>query len=66
MTPAELKEARKTLELTQAQLAQRLGVHRVTLARWESDGHKPIYHQLVTRAIQGLLLINRIEKERNQ
>lgn len=36
-TPAGLKAARKTLGMTnQAQLADALGVHEITVAKWES------------------------------
>jgi DNA-binding transcriptional regulator YiaG len=34
--PAELQRIRAELELTQDQLAAELGVHRVTVARWEA------------------------------
>lgn len=36
MTPAELRDAREGLGLTQQQLAETLDVHRMTLARWET------------------------------
>lgn len=36
MTGHELKEARGRLGITQDELAQRLGVHRVTVGRWET------------------------------
>jgi len=35
MTPAELREARKRLGFTQAQLAQHLGIAQVTLILYE-------------------------------
>ena len=35
MTGDELKQLRTRLELTQEELGQRLGVARVTVARWE-------------------------------
>jgi DNA-binding transcriptional regulator YiaG len=35
-TPQELFEARKTLGLTQVELAARLGVHPITVSRWEN------------------------------
>lgn len=36
MTKEELAALRERLELTQQQLAERLGVDRVTIARWET------------------------------
>lgn len=35
MTPAKLKQCRETLKLTQVTLAERLGVHPLTVSRWE-------------------------------
>ncbi|MCI0408898.1 MAG: helix-turn-helix domain-containing protein [Acidobacteria bacterium] len=37
MTPTDLKRIRRQLGLTQEELARRLGVHAVTVARWEAD-----------------------------
>jgi transcriptional regulator with XRE-family HTH domain len=37
MTGAELRRIRKQLGLTQVQLAERIGVHSNSLARWERD-----------------------------
>ena len=34
--PAELQRIREALGLTQAQLAEEIGVHRVTVAKWEA------------------------------
>jgi transcriptional regulator with XRE-family HTH domain len=34
--PAELQRIREALGLTQAQLADEIGVHRVTVAKWET------------------------------
>ena len=34
--PGELRRLRAELALTQTQLAEELGVHRVTVARWET------------------------------
>jgi DNA-binding transcriptional regulator YiaG len=39
MTPAEVKTCRNELGLTQAQLADRLGITRNTVARWEMGMH---------------------------
>lgn len=41
MTPSDLSALRKTLHLTQAQLARELGVTRNTVNRWER-GHNVI------------------------
>jgi transcriptional regulator with XRE-family HTH domain len=34
--PSELQRIREALGLTQAQLAEEIGVHRVTVAKWEA------------------------------
>lgn len=34
--PVELKRIREELGMTQAQLAEAIGVHRVTVAKWEA------------------------------
>ena len=36
MTPTELRAIRKRLGLTQRQFAELLGVHEVTVAKWEA------------------------------
>lgn len=41
MTPDQIRQLRKELELTQQQLAERLGVSFVTLNRWENGQSKP-------------------------
>lgn len=51
MTPAELKRLRARLGLTQAQLAERLGVDRNTVTRWEMGLRKisePVSRLLAT------------------
>lgn len=40
MTPEELKRLRAKLGLTQEQLGAEVGVHRVSVARWETGEHK--------------------------
>jgi repressor LexA len=40
MKPAQLKEARTHLGFTQEQLAIELGVHRLSVIRWEAGIHK--------------------------
>jgi transcriptional regulator with XRE-family HTH domain len=37
VTGAQVKRIRQTLGLTQHQFAERLGVHPVTVAKWETD-----------------------------
>ncbi len=41
MTANEVKELRKRLKLTQQALADKLGIHQVTVARWENGSKKP-------------------------
>jgi transcriptional regulator with XRE-family HTH domain len=59
MTGPELHQARKDLGMTQAELAAAIGVHRVTVARWES-GELPI----TLRTIATLKLLHRRPKRR--
>lgn len=52
MTPAELKEARRSLGLTQQELAGVLGVHPISISKWElgeREIKRPI--ELAVRAI---------------
>ena len=48
MTPAELRELRAALGLSQRALAERLGVQYATVARWET-GHHAIQHPTMLR-----------------
>ena len=41
MTSNEIKELRKRLNMTQQELANAVGVDRVTIARWEAGQKKP-------------------------
>ena len=41
MTGPEIKELRNKLKMTQQQLADKLGVHRVTVAEWEGNNKRP-------------------------
>ena len=42
---AEIAQVRKGLNMTQAQLGQLLGVHPLTVSKWERDILKPSPHQ---------------------
>ena len=53
MTGKEIKEKRKAKRWTQQQLADMIGVHQVTVARWETDANKP--HPAVIRLLRMLL-----------
>lgn len=48
MKPSEIKCLRKSLSLTQAEFAQLLGAHAVTVARWETEksDYQPNAYQL--------------------
>ena len=53
MTPADLKTARERLALTQLQLAEALGVHRIAVVRWESGARKvPSMLRLALKALE--------------
>ena len=43
MTPAEFRQIRKDLNLTQAQLAEKLGVHPITISHYETGARKISY-----------------------
>jgi transcriptional regulator with XRE-family HTH domain len=45
MTPAEILAVRSTLGLSQVQLAQLLGVHPLTVSKWERGLLTPTPHQ---------------------
>lgn len=45
MTPAQVVAIRESLGLTQAQLAQLLGVHPLTVSKWERGVLSPNPHQ---------------------
>ncbi|MGP4024386.1 helix-turn-helix transcriptional regulator [Actinomadura sp. 3N407] len=40
-TPAEARRIREAAEVTQERMAEELGVHRVTVARWEDGTRRP-------------------------
>jgi len=56
--PAELKRIREALGLTQEQLADEVGVHRVTVAKWEA-GDRGIPEPVAR-------LVTRIQADRRQ
>ena len=41
MTPKQIKALRKELNLTQQELADRIGAQRVSVARWEIGSSRP-------------------------
>ena len=41
MSPQQIKRLMKTLRLTQQQLANKIGAHRVTIADWARGASKP-------------------------
>jgi type I restriction enzyme M protein len=41
MTPRQIRKIRTALELTQQQLADRIGSQRPTVARWETGVNRP-------------------------
>ncbi len=44
MTPAEIRAARRALDLSQSQLAARLGVHQKSVSKWERGEHPVPLH----------------------
>lgn len=52
LTPAQIKAFRKALTVTQAGLAERLGVSRRTVEEWEAGRNPPPF--MLTFALQGL------------
>lgn len=54
MTPGELKKWREKMNLSQVELAKILGVHVITLARWETDARPiPTFLHLALEALEG-------------
>lgn len=53
MTGKEIKEKRKAKGWTQQQLADEMGTHQITVARWETDKQKP--HPSAIRLLKMLL-----------
>ena len=54
MTGTELRERRRALGLTQEALADRLGVSRVTLAKWETDTLRIEHAAMLALALDAL------------
>jgi len=52
MKAEEIKALRLRLGLTQTELAAEIGVHRVTVANWETGGKSPL--PIVQRALADL------------
>ena len=46
MNPAEIRALRNALDLTQAQFAQLLGVHHLTVWKWEQGRSRPTPHHI--------------------
>ena len=47
MTPNEIRSLRTSLKLGQAEFAQMLGVHPMTVSRWEQEALSPtVYHEV--------------------
>ncbi len=46
MTGAEVRQIRESLNLTQAQFASLLGVHAITVSRWETNTLTPNPYQM--------------------
>ena len=52
MTGKEIKSLRLALGLTQAELADEIGVHKISICRYETNVKKPI--PIVVRALEAL------------
>jgi DNA-binding transcriptional regulator YiaG len=50
----EVKRLRKRLDMTQTDFAKLIGVHRVTVTRWETD---PEHHKIPARMAKLIRLI---------
>lgn len=56
LQPDDLKEYRTALNLSQATIAERLGVDRTTWSRWESGSLKPHHTRILKAAINWLVV----------
>jgi DNA-binding XRE family transcriptional regulator len=63
MKPAELRNIRESLGLTQEQLATELGVHRLSVIRWEAGRHR--IRPMLILAIGAIDQRRRKEQEEN-
>ena len=64
LTPSEVRYLRKELEMTQEQLAERLGIHRVSVARWET-GEVEI-GQVESMALRAMVAMRAVEHRPRQ
>ncbi len=62
-TPSFIKKLRKSLGLTQEEMAKRLGVSFTSVNRWENGQTQPT--QLAKRQIESLYLSHQDEKKNN-
>jgi DNA-binding transcriptional regulator YiaG len=62
MEGSDVKEARRKLALTQAELAAEIGVHPVTVAKWEAD--MIVVPKPIERLLQLLVLHHRKRRPR--
>ncbi len=51
LTAAQMRAGRRALQLTQGELAPLLGVHVMTVSRWELGKMQPTAHQRVLLAL---------------
>lgn len=54
MTPSRIRDIRKSMGLTQEALAFSLGVHRVTVAKWETGKQEPDEPQMLALALAAI------------
>ena len=59
MTPEEIKSLRQSLDLSQEKFAQKIGVHKITVSRWECGKITP--RGLAQKALERLA--NRVAKK---
>ena len=64
MTAKEIIELRKLLKMTQQELADAIGVDRVTVARWEGQSARP--SRLAKQQLQRLVRKSRVKIDYNK